>query len=396
MGKLKSFSEKTSASGTVVGFDYQYYYFLFMVLNLKKGQSVGLEVLDDVHTTLENNFQILIQVKHTIQNDKSGKSISLTRYDKDLWKTLSNWKNIVTDKKDGRADFKSQKSFIQKTTFLLVSNKSQFKSSQIEELFDNTSNKKLLLKKLEAGTADSDIKGYISDLSDLNEELLKDFISKVQFELEMDSIIEKCKISIEEKNYETTHVDQVFRDLDSLIREDNFIEIKNGGNVIISFELFQKKYRRFFDLARNPELRVRRYYDKLPEKIESQTFIQQLVGIGDVKATNIGEITEYTRYMLTAKTNIIIWQNEGELTSEELENLKTNAMLKWKNTFKKHHNTKEGDDKMKASNVLYEIRDHLLSIGQQPLDMVFSNGKYYLLSDIPEIGWLSNWESKYK
>ena len=71
MLKEKSFSDKTSADDKSIGFDYQYYYFLDRILNLKMGQSVGLEVKDDVHSELNADFNILFQVKHTVQ--KSAK-----------------------------------------------------------------------------------------------------------------------------------------------------------------------------------------------------------------------------------------------------------------------------------------------------------------------------------
>ncbi|MFC6979796.1 hypothetical protein [Microbulbifer taiwanensis] len=65
----KPHTEKTSAAGTIAGFDFQYYYFLYKLLTLKKGETIGFEALDDVHTQLNNNHQILIQIKHTIQKN---------------------------------------------------------------------------------------------------------------------------------------------------------------------------------------------------------------------------------------------------------------------------------------------------------------------------------------
>lgn len=45
----KTHVEKTSADKNEIGFKYQYYYFLWKVLSLTPNQSVGLEILDDVH-----------------------------------------------------------------------------------------------------------------------------------------------------------------------------------------------------------------------------------------------------------------------------------------------------------------------------------------------------------
>jgi hypothetical protein len=55
-------ADKTSAEDKSIGFDYQYYYFLSKLLNLKKGQVLGLEVMDDVHSELNDNTKILVQL----------------------------------------------------------------------------------------------------------------------------------------------------------------------------------------------------------------------------------------------------------------------------------------------------------------------------------------------
>ncbi|MCV6022154.1 hypothetical protein OFO93_37205, partial [Escherichia coli] len=64
------FSDATSADKSSIGFDYQYYFFLWKVLCLQPNQSVGLEYKDDVHTDLDNDIQVLYQLKHTVQKSK--------------------------------------------------------------------------------------------------------------------------------------------------------------------------------------------------------------------------------------------------------------------------------------------------------------------------------------
>ena len=56
MGKEKTHIEKTAAETKSIGFDYQYYFFLWKLLSLRKGESVGLEVKDDVHTWSEKGY----------------------------------------------------------------------------------------------------------------------------------------------------------------------------------------------------------------------------------------------------------------------------------------------------------------------------------------------------
>ena len=63
----KTHVDKTSAETKSIGFEYQYYFFLWKVLSLEHGETVGLEVKDDVHTELNDSTQILYQLKHTIK-----------------------------------------------------------------------------------------------------------------------------------------------------------------------------------------------------------------------------------------------------------------------------------------------------------------------------------------
>jgi hypothetical protein len=77
--------------------------------------------LDDVHTELANNRQVLVQLKHTIQVNADGSTKNLTTLDSDLWKSLSNWSLIISDPKAGRDTVEKQASFVEKTDFLLVS-----------------------------------------------------------------------------------------------------------------------------------------------------------------------------------------------------------------------------------------------------------------------------------
>ena len=110
-----SHTEKTSAAGTIAGFDFQYYFFLYKLLNLKKNEFIGFEALDDVHTELDTEHQVLIQVKHTVQKKANNDAANLTELDIDLWKTLNNWVSVISDKNDGRQDLDAQKHFVEKT-----------------------------------------------------------------------------------------------------------------------------------------------------------------------------------------------------------------------------------------------------------------------------------------
>ncbi|EGR2892049.1 hypothetical protein DMV95_08765, partial [Vibrio parahaemolyticus] len=135
------FSDATSADKSSIGFDYQYYFFLWKVLCLQPNQSVGLEYKDDVHTDLDNDIQVLYQLKHTVQKSKlTGKPTNLTSLDTDLWKTLFNWAQLIRDQEAGRTLPHKQLSFLQKTEFVLASNKSESENNRVSLLIDNIVN----------------------------------------------------------------------------------------------------------------------------------------------------------------------------------------------------------------------------------------------------------------
>ena len=89
--------------------------------------------------------------------------------------------------------------------------------------------------------------------------------------MNLDDIVTKCKNAIKEDKIAEDKIDEVFRNLDSQIRQDNFIYIKNNTKIIIRFEDFYKKYRRHYDLARNPDLLTIKPFDgNLPENLVDQ------------------------------------------------------------------------------------------------------------------------------
>jgi len=81
-----SFFDKVSADSKQIGFDYQDFVCLEYLMDMKQGETVGLEVLDDVHHERIDGTNDLVQVKHSI-----AEGGTLTNSDIDLWKTLSNW-----------------------------------------------------------------------------------------------------------------------------------------------------------------------------------------------------------------------------------------------------------------------------------------------------------------
>lgn len=398
----KKHIEKTGAETKSIGFDFQYYFFLWKLLTLNKGESVGLEVKDDVHTELEDDINIFYQVKHSVQKNKEGDIKNMTASDIDLWKTLYNWAKVISDENDNRNEVKSQLKFVHKSHFVMWSNKNYSSKNQIIDNIERLKNKAVSIddfikkiKEFETKSEDNRIKNYIKEFLLLDKNVLNHYISKITFELGEDEIIKNCKDAIETKLIPKNKVDDVFAKIDSRLREDNFIEIKTGNKIQISFEDFQKKCQKYFDNARTGKLQIAPLTMSLPDKLENQTFIKQLVEINDITTDDIELMAQFTRFKLKLENNITKWHTEGEITIEEIDSYRDEAILKWHNKFRALSNKSDFNNDSSLDIVNY-LREQILRIDGQELGTELSNGEFYYLSDIPKIGWKKDWEKHKK
>jgi len=400
----KKHSDKTAAETKSIGFDYQYYFFLWKVLALKSGESVGLEVKDDVHIQLSDNKLILYQIKHTVQKKSDGTPKNLTESDDDLWKTLSNWAKLISDKNDGREQENKQRSYLKNTRFVLATNKSSGAKNNILVNFVLLQNESVTLISIKETFQDfanasknNDIKSYITDILKLDDSVLEAFLSQVSFELDEDDIIQKCKNEIRSDKIPENKIEDVYRDVDSAIREDNFIDVKSGKKIEVTYDDFLLKYRRHYDLARSPSLTIRPFSGTMPDQLEDQVFIQQLLEIQDIQSDDIEAISEFTRFRLKLNSNIDEWIQRGEITDGEVESLKEEAVSQWKNEFRASYRaeTVEPSYNAKGLSILDLLRKSNLEVDGQKLGADMSNGEFYELANTPIIGWRKDWE-KYK
>lgn len=400
MATKKTFSESTSAEKKSIGFEYQYYYFLYKVLNLKTGQTVGLELKDDVHSELGDDLNIFFQIKHTLQKDKLGKSIALTELDSDLWKTLYNWACVVSDANDGRENIPNQLAFIEKSEFHLVSNKSQSSKNQLFSIISGlregtTTNKEAIdyLKTLKAKTLDKTIKGYISKVLGLSQKVTIALLKNVHFQLKVDDVIALVKTAIHEKAVDKSNIDSVFKFLDSNIRKDNFITVKNGNKISISFEDFMRRYRAIFQAGRQ-KLVYAHFDPQLPKNIFAQKFIQQLIAINDITVDDSEEAVNLTKLKLRIEKCLLDWVTVGDIVSSDVEEFHDEVMHRWKTQFRAtFHNVTDDVEIIEAAwSLLQKIRLERFSLIGTELDTRMSNGELYLLSDAGKIGWHKNWQ----
>ncbi|MCD8433857.1 hypothetical protein LNJ03_00890 [Tenacibaculum dicentrarchi] len=398
MSNNKTHIEKTGAETKSIGFDFQYYFFLWKLLTLNKGESVGLEVKDDVHTELKNDINIFYQVKHSIQKNKEGDIKNMTASDIDLWKTLYNWAKVISDKNDNRKEIKLQLKFIEKSYFVMWSNKNLSSTNQIIDNIEKLKNNSISIEKFitnilkfKEKSKDEIIQNYITELLSLNNNVLHQYILKISFELGEDKILQNCKDAIEAKMIPKNQIDDVFAKIDSRIKEDNFIAIKSGYKIQISFDDFQKKYIKYFNVTRDDSLQIKPLNINLPDKFEEQIFIKQLLEINDIEIDDVESMARFTGFKMKLESNLTRWHIEGLITKDEIKNYRDDAILQWQNKFKRL--TRRTN--FNSLDLIDDLREIKLSIAGEILDISLSNGEFYYLSDIPNIGWKKDW-IKYK
>lgn len=288
-----------------------------------------------------------------------------------------------------------------KTSFVLATNKSSSKSNDLINAISNFQDDSISidifngeLGKLLIKTKDDNIVEYITRVNGLSGNVLSAFIRKIFFELDENEIIDKCKKAIQSDKVPESKIDDVYSSVDSAIREDNFIDIKQGKKIKISFNDFFKRYRKYYDIARSCPLAVRSFTGHLPSKMEDQIFMKQLLEVNDISSSDLEDMTEFTGQRLKFASNIKTWLINGELTNEEIQEFEKDAVLIWKNEYRKQMRADE-DENAKALKILDVMRDKKLTISDSSLSVELSNGSFYELSNVPIIGWKKDW-GKYK
>ncbi|MCK7590074.1 hypothetical protein M0G43_05785 [Subsaxibacter sp. CAU 1640] len=406
---MKSIQEQHSAGPIAVGFDYQFYYFMLMALELRHGEKVGFEVKDDVHIDKEDGTTLLYQTKHTTLKNADGTSQNLTTMDLDMWKTLSNWASFINEAA-------SKIDFLKKHSFILITNKNENNNKFMESLATFKKDLKTnavidTISSIENKTTDTSLKKYCANIRKIGSRALKLFFQKLTIETDTDNIIGKIKERLFICYRDEHIVETVYNSLYSNLQSSKYLEITAGKKFEVTFEDFSNKFARCFKTSTEiKKLPLREFPILIPENPEEQIFIKQLIDIGEIHKGS-EDVIEYTTLMLQFLKNFTYWSDdENFILLSEADEFKKDSITRWKNEFKSKYRAIE--EKIKAGSNIVDLDDEIkhLSLGivdyirkldlrigdYMPLGINFSNGHYYLLSNDLEIGWHYDWKNKYK
>ena len=237
MNSLTAIQEKHTASAQAIAFDYQFYYFMCLALDLRHGDKVGFEVKDDVHIDLKDGTTILFQAKHTVSTKADGTLENLTTLDVDLWKTLNIWVDMI----------KADESILQDHCFYLVTNKGEGNNEFIEShiLFKTNSDiDKIidLLKELKNKTQNNEVKSCIKNILSIRRKKMKLFFSRLSIETNIDDIIDRIKFKIYEHCRQKDLIDAIFESLSSNMNVAKYLDTKDRKKFEITFDDFNNRF----------------------------------------------------------------------------------------------------------------------------------------------------------
>lgn len=327
------------------------------------------------------------------------------------------------DPVEKRTSLKAQIKFIDKTEFQLVTNKSNTTSNQfIKKLAEYQKGKltvgdlKSYLKILcspKTGKDTPKVDKYISTLESQAEEWLQQFLNKLRIEHNKDDLIECIKLRIKEKNVKHSRIDDVFASIDSHLKTLIYEDVKARRKVLFTFDEYDKHFTRFFEWGRSIKLPIILGDKKvsLPKNPEKYTFIKQLIDIEIISQLD-NDFEDSLISVFTSKyemhNNLFRWLQQDEITEDVIRQFDEETILIWTNIFGSIYNKLrrklrrmpieqiDQDELLDlASQCYFEALKLNLSIDETSLNTSMSNGQFYLLSDIPVLGWDIRWKERY-
>lgn len=396
----------TSADTKILGFEYQYLFFLLKCLRMTKGGEVGYEILDDVHVIDSLDQIYLFQLKYTTEKNAEDGTGKLTILSLDMWKTLSNWAKMISDKNDGRKYIKQQKEFIQNHSFVYVTNRvtendfidhvNDFKKKVIKEEI-----LRQYIERILSQTTNPILINYIKDVLQLKESVLSLYFNKLSFVTTEGTIIDDIKEAIREKMVPDAYIDGILNEILGQLKVDFFSIASQRKHQVITYSQWRQKYQGIFTKYRNTALPLREFHPQLPQHLNEQHFVKELVEIGAIETndSSLAEISRWTSEYLEILFYLKDWENSGVITQSNVSRFHQDAIIQWENTHRKVHRATNKTDKesnrVNAVRCFDEVLEKKLTLISTDIGTELSNGEYIFLAEDDEIGWKYEWREKY-
>jgi hypothetical protein len=402
-----NYSEKIAADKTSLGFEYQDFVYTEKLIELRPGQTLGLELHDDIHiATAADDGSIkdllLMQVKHSVGTG------NITDRDLDLWKTIYNWVKLVPDLPP-----------YQTIAFQLYTNKSlnnqafvsMLKAARhnIQAILDHIRNTDQEISAAESAkdpdASRNPLAKYVKSLSQTSDRELKFILERFDFHSDNSSVIARISSALRQLSIPDSRLEDTRQHVIGAFKESKFSRIMKGEKVVITFDDFRTGmgFDRIVRSARSEPADFDRFVDiyysyQRPDTLSfsSSRFSDQLKDIGISEE----EIVDRGVEMMLAEQFMENLRDAGSFSSSDNLRLENKAVSDWQLLHNQSHRTTKEDDEaahQQASQSCYDqTMSKPLKTDNVELPSNLSCGKYIKLSNLPRIGWRKNWKSKFE
>ena len=411
--KLNTIEQQHTAMDKVAGFTYQFYCFLHCLLTMKRGEVVSFEKWDDAAVE-KGNLVTMLQAKHTVKVGADGMSPTLSDRAADLWKAIDVWRDLIVGGKDGNRTNDEMMDYIKSRDFVFVCNKKTTDSklpklcdalranadtNSIDALLDEITKEGKSVTKSgdeEGKTKYRSVQMMIDDLKSFK--LRGEFLKKVTFESRGQEDIKKdCVDHITDYvRFPEEYATEVFNDFFAEAVKDLFDKADKGQPLQYTFDEQKKRFERVFQYHREEDLDFQIKMERYKKEFLDLICIQQLIKVNDFAASDTVEIAKHASHFYSFKNRYYELKANNRFFDKEESEFFENAYAFWDNEFKhvyKGVGAAVSEDVIvdKASNLLYEVRKHQLTLRKKALSQYISDGAFYYLSDECIIGWHRDW-----
>jgi len=393
--------EAVAADKTSLGFEFQDLVFIEKLLALKPNETLGLEVLDDIHLETISGQYLLFQVKHSL----SGSNI--TDRDCDLWKTLANWLQVLPElPSHAEVGFRlhTNKGLSNQTFVGLLKAGKKNIPAIIEHI--RTTQQKVAAKdaKKASGAAANPIAKHVNILAAADEDKLRYLFERFEFHVDNSQVLARIDDMLVYLSVPPASIDDTRKYLIGAFKNYKFEAIRAGKKMDVSFDDFRigMGFARILKSARADEVNFEEFVDRHYNYRRTQDlsfanskFWEQLVDLGVGRE----EIIDRGIEMVVADDFIDELRDRGLFGREDNLRLENNGHSIWKELHRDAHDTEHADDeahRISAHTCYKQTLKETLIANKMTLPIGMSRGKFIGLSNQPRIGWKKDWEGKFK
>lgn len=410
--KLHTAEELHTAMDKIGGFVYQFYYFLYLLLNMKEGEEVSFEKLDDAAVEKGKNIS-MVQVKHTMRVNAAGEIDDLTNRSADLWKAVDVWRKLIVGKEEENRTLEEKKKYIDAHQFVFVSNKEFTDNKFVKLCYDlkSDSTPVNIDKVLDDITSEArprktpalgrTVQMMIDDLKSF--ELKEAFLKNISFEtISQSDLREKCIAGIKKDAwFAEDEAEVVFDDFLYEAVKDFSDKSDKGKPLSYKYQERRERFLKVFQYHRAEKLDFRILKKQYKKEFLDLVCIQQLIKVRDFSEDQIEKVAKCASRFYSFKNRYENLKERSKILDLEEEMFMEEATGYWENEFENAYaglddTATEEEIVKKAKKILYEVRKQRLKLCNELLDQPISDGAFYYLSDECIIGWHKNWREFFK